>query len=71
MTYIAQILKNKSLHGRSHLLESVITALRLLSEFREIKTKMGRASEICCKKAWSFPDFRLGRLASEDSGTHI
>ena len=70
MTYVVQIQKKKNLPGCSHFVESVITALGLLSDFRKMKTKRGRASEKCHKKAGRFPDFRLGRLASEDSGTH-
>ena len=48
--------ENKSLHERSHFVESVITALGLLSEFREMKTNWGRASEKCSKKVGRFPD---------------
>ena len=42
---------NKSLHLRSHIVQSVISALGLLSEFGNMKTKRGRASEKCRKKA--------------------
>ena len=47
---------------------SVITDLVLLSEFPETKTKRGRASEKCLKKAGRFSDYRLGMLASEEFG---
>jgi transposase len=56
--------------GTAIFVESVTTALGLLSEFREMKTKRGRASEKCRKKAGRYPNFRLGRLAPKESGTH-
>jgi hypothetical protein len=45
--------------GAALFVESVITDLGLLSEFREMKTKRGRASKKCHKKA-----------ARKDSRTH-
>ena len=41
--------------GADIFVESVITALCLLSEFREMKTIKGGASAKCCKKAGRFP----------------
>ena len=52
--------EKKSLHGHSHFVEGINTALGLLSEFRELRTKRGRASEKYRKKAGRFSDFRLG-----------
>ena len=51
ITNVVQIQKKKNLPGCSHFVESVITALGLLSDFRKMKTKRGRASEKCRKKA--------------------
>ena len=71
MTNVVQIQKKKNLFtGTAIFVRSVINVLGLLSEFRETKTRRGRASKKCHKKAVSFPDFWIGSLASEDSGTH-